>query len=187
MQERSDQAVLREAVSVVEALRERVRWYAGDFSPIRTDQLAELLQRSSCFLHLTHFPQSMVDGGDIAFVAPAIRGINAITVDRGASRVDRQLAIRHELAHVARADVEEITYMTERDYRSHGERVADLVALADLVPARIIAFMRKRRVPWRAVLEEVQGAIETYASSWTSDRVEDRAALRVALYRERAI
>lgn len=177
--------VLTEAAAVVEALRRRVRWYAGDFSPMRTDQVAELLQRSSCHLSVQRFPPELHD--DIAFVVPAVQGVNVIAVDRSASRVDRQLAIRHELAHVARADVEEITYMSDRDYRSHGERVADLVALADLVPARIITFMRKRRAPWRDVLEEVRGAIETYASSWPADRLDDRAALRLALYRERGI
>lgn len=184
MKEKSE-AVVKEAAAVVGALRDRVRWYAGDFSPIRTDQVAELLQRSSCYLSLKPFPPELV--GDVAFVMPAVQGVNVITVDSGASRVDRQLAIRHELAHVARSDVEEITYMTDRDYRSHGERVADLVALADLVPARIITFMRQRRAPWRDVLEELRGAIETYASSWPPDRLDDRAALRLALYREQGI
>ena len=108
-----------------------------------------------------------------------------IFLNRTAPRTDQRFALRHEIGHVIRQEAG--VFMSDTGYMAPQERAADLFALADLVPGWLIRFMRERRAPWRDVLGEVRGAIETYASSWPADRLDDRAALRVALYRERTI
>lgn len=175
-----DELVLGGAVRIIEAARGVVEWYAGDFSPIRTDQVSALLVGVGA--HLNIFP---FESDAIAFTIPAVNGVHPIYVDRYAARVDRQFAIRHELGHVLAGDVDEPTFLSEEGYMCYSERVADLFALADLIPGWGIRYMRKHRTTWRDVLSEIRSAILTqFASSWPDDRVQDRAILRVRLFRE---
>lgn len=180
--ELDDEYVLGSAARVIDAARRLVPWYAGDFSPMHTAHVSELLKRSTCFLSIRPFRSDAV-----AFTLPPIRGRYIIAVNRDARRTDRQFAIRHEVAHVLAGDVEETIFLSEEGYQSAPERIADLFALADLVPGWFLKHLRRERVSWRAILEEVRGAIQTYAEDWPCDRLEDRARLRLRLYRERGI
>lgn len=176
-----DGAVLRDTEVLIDRARQVVEFYAGDFSPIRTDQLSALLKSHSCFLKT--FPFESTDLA--AFVLPAMRGIYPIGVNRLASRTDRQFAIRHELAHVIAGEVDEPTFLSDDSYMGHSERVADLFALADLVPGWMLRHMRGDRMSWRDISVEVRGAIQSEcAGGWPADRLEDRTRLRLRLFRE---
>lgn len=179
-----DVAVLHHTLSLIDQARYAVESYAGDYAPIRTDQVSELLKRHSCFLKFFPF-----ESDDLAaFVLPAIRGVFPIAVNQYASRTDRQFAIRHELAHVLAGEVDEPTFLSDDSYMSHSERVADLFALADLIPGWLLRFMWRDYRSWREVLAGVRGAIMTEcAADWPRDRLEDRARLRLRLYREYGI
>lgn len=60
-------------------------------------------------------------------------------------------------------------------------------ALADLIPGQFLSMLRQGRTPWRNVLAEVEDAIRSYVAGWPEERVEDRAGLRLRLYREQSI
>lgn len=176
-----DGAVLHDTRVLIEKARRVVEFYAGDFAPIRTDQLSALLKSNSCYLKI--FPFESTDLA--AFVLPATRGVYPIGVNQLASRTDRQFAIRHELAHVIAGEVDEPTFLSDDSYMGHSERVADLFALADMVPGWLLRYMRRDRVRWRDILAELRGAIQTHcAGDWPADRLDDRAVLRLRLFRE---
>lgn len=179
--ENCDEAVLHDARRLIGRAREVVEFYAGDFAPIRTDQVSVLLSHNSCFLKVFAFKSTDL----AAFVLPAARGVYPIGVNQLATRTDRQFAIRHELAHVIAGEVDEPTFLSDDSYMGHSERVADLFALADMVPGWVIRHMRRDRVSWRDILVEVRGAIQTEcAGDWPADRLDDRARLRLRLFRE---
>lgn len=175
-----DALVLDATASTVAAARRFLPWYAGDFSPVHADQLAHLLKRATCHLLVRPFHSDA-----LAFTLPPIRGAYILAVNRDASPADRVFAIRHELGHVLAGHVEEPTFLSEDDYRSRQERVADLFALADLVPGWSLGMMRRRRAGWRRILAEIRREIDAgIAKSWPEERTQDRARLRLALYRE---
>lgn len=164
----------------IEELRRSCPWYAGDFAPIRTDQLAELLRARSCDLQVYPFSSSRT-----AMAAPAIDGVQPIFVNATAPRVDRQLAIRHEISHVTCG--ESGVFMSDDDFMTPHERRADLVALADLVPGWWIRMVRRSRTPWRSVLHEIGVAISSWGEGWPEQRLRDRAQLRLDLYRRQGV
>jgi hypothetical protein len=183
MMEKSE--VIAGAESIIKAIRRHMPFYAGDFAPARTDQIAELLKRSGCALQVMPFPLAE-DGNPIdpAFVMPLLNGINIICIDKNASRTDRQYAIRHELTHVFADEVSDVTYLSDAHYMSSSERIADLVALADLIPGWTINDMRAARSTWRTVRAEIDKGVEWYADGWPCERILDRGGLRLRLFRE---
>lgn len=172
--------VLEAAAGLVGAARRSVPWYAGDFAPIRSDQLAELLRRATCHVEIYAF------GSDaVAMTFPPFRGRYPIFVNRAAERADRAFALRHELAHVLAGDVAQTTFLEAVGYMAPEERVADLFALADLVPAWLLRSLRRQRMSWRALLREMRAMIvSAYAEDWPEERLADRASLRLRLFRE---
>lgn len=180
--------VVHDAARVIEAVRRYLPFYAGDFAPARTDQISELLKRSGCALQIFPFPLDE-DGQpiDAAFVMPLLNGVNIICVDQAAPRKDRQYAIRHELTHVFADEVREMTYLSDRDYMSASERLADLVALADLVPGWFIRMLRRAGEGWDSVGKEVRGYVLDYADDRPQQWAADRAELRLRLFRDSGI
>lgn len=180
--------IVRDANRVIQTVRRHVPFYAGDFAPARTDQISELLKRSGCTLQIFPFP--LDDDGtpiDPAFVMPLINGVNIICIDQAAPRTDRQYATRHELTHVFSDELREITYMSDSDYMSSSERVADLVAFADLVPGWWIQMLRQTGDIWRDVFAETKRYIADYAEGRSSHWIDDRAGLRIRLFRDYGI
>lgn len=107
-----------------------------------------------------------------------------IALNRDAKRTCRGFAVRHELAHVLSGSVDEPTFLADAGFMSAEERVADLFAVADLVPGWLIGMFRKGRTPWYDVLTEIRDCIADWAEGWPAERLEDRAQLRLRLYRE---
>ncbi len=177
-----EERVLAETARLVEAARAVVPDYAGTYAPLRTDQLSDLLRGTGC--HVEVFP---FRSDTIAMTLPRCADAYPVLVNRNAERTDRLFAFRHEVAHVLAGDVEEAVFLSDDGYMALPERVADLFALADLVPGWWIADVRKGQTPWRRVKAEVALAVAEYAEVWRPDRLVDRVGLRVKLFRERAV
>lgn len=95
-------------------------------------------------------------------------------LERDQSPRDRAFAIRHGLGHVLGGHVADFGYSAAADdWDCHEEAVADLFALADLLPDREM----------NADPEWLAGEISLLAPDWPHDRVFDRTALRLALWR----
>lgn len=171
--------VLAAARRLVEAARASVPAYAGPLSPVRTDQVAELLAAAGC--HLEVFP---FRSDTVAMLLPKCAGVYPVLLNRTAERTDRYFALRHEVAHVLAGDAEGPVFLAEEGYMAPAERVADLFALADLVPAWWIRQVRRGRTPWGTVRGEIARAVAVYAETWPPERFADRAALRLRLFRE---
>lgn len=177
-----DDAVLAAAVRLVGRAREVVGSYAGPVAPVRTDQVAHLLNASDC--HVEVFP---FQSDTVAMALPPCGGVYPILVNRAAEQTDRFFALRHELAHVLAGDVDGAVFLANEGYMAPEERVADLFALADLVPAWWIGEVRRGRAPWREVKRQIALAVAEYAESWPAQRFGDRAELRLRLYREHGV
>lgn len=177
-----DVRVVSVAAWLIAVARRAIQDYAGPRAPLRTDQVAALLAASGC--HVEVFP---FQSDTVAMTLPRCAGVHPVLVNQDAVRTDRFFALRHEAAHVLAGDLEGAVYLAHEGYCAHAERVADLFALADLVPGWWIAGVRRGRTPWREVRAEVAGAVAAYAESWPAERLQDRAMLRVRLFRDRGI
>lgn len=170
--------VLSTTAKLVRVARGLENNYAGSGSPIRDDQVSQLLVGAKCHLEVFPFRSDVV-----AMALPRCADVYPILVNRRAHRIDRQFAILHEIAHVLAGDAEEApVFLTDCHDMANPERVADLFALADLVPAWWVEECRRMQTPWREVRGEIMLAITEYATSWTEERIEDRAGLRLELY-----
>ena len=178
MSEDDDAYVLSAALRVIRNAQLIEPGYAGPFSPVRTDQLSGLLARTGCHVEVFAFQSATV-----AMTLPRCAGVYPILLNRGAERTDRVFALRHELAHVLAGDVETALYLSDEGFMSAEERVADLFALADLVPGWWIDWV-SGDAPQGELGEEVAQAIAEFAEGWTGERAIDRARLRLRLYRE---
>jgi hypothetical protein len=174
-----DETLLSAARRLVERAREVVPAYAGPVSPVRTDQVAELLSAAGC--HVEVFP---FRSDTVAMALPRCGGVYPILINRAAEQTDRFFALRHELGHVLAGDVDGAVFLADEGYMSPAERAADLFALADLVPGWWIGEVRHARTPWREVKRQIALAVAQYAESWPAQRFGDRAELRLRLWRE---
>ena len=171
--------ILAAAARLVADAQGVVADYAGHYAPLRTDQLSELLRGAGC--HVEVFP---FQSDTIAMTLPRCADAYPVLVNRAAERTDRLFAFRHEIAHVLAGDVEGAVYLSDEGYMAMPERIADLFALADLVPGWWIAEVRKGKTPWRRVRAEIALAVAEYAEVWPPDRLVDRVVLRLKLFRE---
>ena len=177
-----DDGVLQSARRLVGQAREVVPAYAGPFSPVRIDQVTELLNAAGCHVETFAFQSDTV-----AMVLPQCGGVYPILINRSAEQTDRVFALRHELGHVLAGDVDGAVFLANEGYMSPAERAADLFALADLVPAWWIEEVRRGRTPWREVKRQIALAVAQYAENWPAQRFGDRAELRLRLYREHGV
>ncbi|HEX2201863.1 MAG TPA: hypothetical protein VHG91_01125 [Longimicrobium sp.] len=174
--------VLAAAARLVAAARERVAAYAGPVAPVRTDQVAALMAAAGC--HVEVFP---FRSATVAMTLPKTAGVYPVLLNRAAERTDRFFALRHELAHVLAGEAERAVFLADEGFMAAPERVADLFALADLVPGWWIADVRRGRTPWAKVRAEIALAVAEYAAEWPPRRFADRAVLRLRLFREAGI
>lgn len=177
-----EEVALAAALRAVEAARGIIRDYAGRHSPIRTDQLASLLRGTGCHLEIFPFRSDTV-----AMVLPRLGSTYVVLLNRDVDRTDRAFALRHELGHVLAGDAEGV-FLLEGGCMSVAERAADLFALADLVPAWWISWVRGITArEGGTVPGEVAQLVAEFAHGWPAERILDRAALRLRLFDERGI
>jgi hypothetical protein len=169
------------AARLVHRAREIAPDYAARPVQVGTHVVSRLLSGAGCFL--AHQPLAPATE---AMVMPPVDGVNIIVVNSATDRMTADFRVRHELAHVLAGEVEEPTFLDEES-AEWSERVADLFALADLVPGREIARARRGRRPWREVAQVVSDFARYFGGEWEPGRLEDRVRLRLVLYRTQGI
>jgi hypothetical protein len=173
-----EEIVLAATLRAVEAARRIVGDYADRYAPIRTDQLSALLCGTGCHLEIFPFRSETV-----AMVLPRCSGVYPIFLNRGAERTDRAFALRHELGHVLAGEAEGPVFLLEGGCMSASERIADLFALADLVPGWWIAWARGLAArEGGSVPGEVAQLVAEFAQAWPAERIVDRTTLRLCLF-----
>lgn len=172
-----EEEVLLRTLSLVAAARRIVEDYAGRYAPVRTDQLSLLLSRSGCHLEIFPFRSRTV-----AMSLPRCAGVYPILLNSAAERVDRLFALRHELAHVLAGDLDGVVFLSEEGWTSGAERVADLFALADLVPTWWIQWVQRSAAGEAEAAADLSQAVAEYAEDWPVERLADRVRLRLALF-----
>jgi hypothetical protein len=170
-----DGGLLAAAWRLVGSAREHEPAYAGPLSPLRTDQVAALLRRAGCHVEVFPFQSTAA-----AMVLPRAGGVYPVFVNRDADRVERTFALRHELAHVLAGDADGAVFLSEQGWEAREERIADLFALADLVPGWWLAQLAEGGA--RAIAAEVAAAVAEFAEGWPRERGIDRARLRLRLF-----
>lgn len=175
--EDAEAGVVRAAARLVRAARALEGGYAGPLAPVRTDQLARMMDRAGCHVEVFPFTSTTV-----AMTLPRCAGVYPVFLNRAADRTDRVFALRHELGHVLAGDVDGAVFLADEGYMAPAERVADLFALADLVPAWWLRWLDEG-APCDAPDEVAQAVLE-FAEEWPEDRAADRARLRLRLFRE---
>lgn len=175
---RSDtRPVVRLAAHLVERARETCPTFAGDTAPLHEGQLSDLFAHLGCTVAVFPFRSS---SGALAI---GLGGRPLIGIDANASRPQRAFGARHELAHVLMGEVEEPTFFSDSGYMVGSERIADLFALADLVPGWTL----ERARSGAELLREVVQGVGEYAEGWPEDRLADRVELRLRLFQEHGI
>lgn len=184
LEPRAELAVVEATAAAILALQDRMGIaYAHLFSPLHDDGLRDAMRR------LTIYSRGEPLGiRDLEAVSPPVFGRYALLFSTDVDSRRQAFALRHGMGHVVCGHVTEPTYMSERnDYMQHQERVADLFALADLFPAHMIETLRSSRTPWRAIRHALIRSIRHHTINWPEARVDDRADLRLVLYRAHGI
>jgi hypothetical protein len=175
-----DVSVCRDVAAALRNLQSRGIPYADIFSPLPDDRLAEAMKRSAVLLRVDQLGEK-----DQELVTPPIYGRYIMTISKTLDPRRRGFATRHGFGHVVAGHVSEVAFLsTERDWMTHEERVADLFALADVVPFWLLNDLRKSRTSWGAIKQMISRTIRQYTIGWSEARVFDRATLRITLYRQ---
>lgn len=177
-----DVDVLHAVAHAVRQLQRLGLGYDDLFSPLPDEALDAALRR------LTIRATGHTLGTEtVELVTPPLYGRYLLLWSTDVDADRRRFALRHGMGHVVAGHVTAPRFLTaDGDWMSAEERVADLFALADLVPFHQVAALR-RGGSWRAVRAEVAALVRMHTHAWPAERVEDRAAMRVALYRELAL
>lgn len=174
-----DLAVVGSVAAAIERLHRMQIGYAHLFSPLHDEGLAQAMRRLTISVR-----GAPIGTRDLEVVTPPIYGRYHLLYSTDVPVTCRRFAKRHGMGHVIGGHVTEVSYLSSRnDFMTYEERSADLFALADLFPAWQIEELRRARVGWRAVAHAISRAIRRFTLEWPEQRVGDRAALRIALYR----
>jgi hypothetical protein len=168
-----DRAIVTAAARLIAQAQTISPHYASGATPASDEELKRLLSAYSC-----HVEQFVFRSSSPAMLLPPIQGTFPILLNLNADPAQRALTIRHELAHVMGGDVDGAVFLADEGYMVASERVADLFALADLIPAGDLREIR----PGAAAPEQVGAIIAAYAEGWPADRIRDRAGLRLLLH-----
>lgn len=173
--------VLRATARMIEEARAVVPRYATGFASVGSHEISKLLKA-----HRTHLVNRRFASDAKGMAMPFVGGGQLIALDTACTKADAAFTVRHELAHVLGGESSEPTYLTAEDTLSFSERRADLFAIADLTPARWLEWVRGRR-PWKFAVLDVKEAYRNLTCGWSELRLDDRAQLRVQLYRRGGI
>ena len=167
------------AARLVAAARGAVEDYADAGAPVNPDQVRALLAASGCHVEIFPFRSDA-----LGMTLPLCEGVHPVLVNGGAVGIDPGFALRHQVAHVLAGDASGVVCLAHEGHEETRERLADLFALADAVPGRWIAGVADRLCSWHATHGEIARCIAELAPTWPPDRLHDRAALRLHLFRE---
>lgn len=174
-----DAPLIAAAAALVRELQRAAPGYDGLFAPLHDDALADLLRRHAVALH----EAPGVAAGMRTVLTPALYGRHRLVVPAAATADQRRLAARAALAHLLAGHAGDAAVLPS-PVPEPLARLADLVALADLVPFWQLADARRRgRLGWRALAGHAAELAAAIASDWPPERVADRGLLRVALFR----
>ena len=174
-----DADVLAAVADAVRQLQRLGIGYDDLFSPLTDEAMDAALRR------LTIRASGHALGtGTLELVTPPLYGRYLLLWSTDVDADRRRFALRHGMGHVAAGHVTAPRFLTAAgDWMTADERVADLFALADLVPFHQVSALRRGN-SWRVVRTEVAALVRMHTHEWPDERVDDRAAMRVALYRE---
>lgn len=178
-----DAALVAEAAALVRELQRAEAGYNGLFAPLADEALDALLRRFGVAAH-----DAAGAGATARFaLTPVLFGRHRLLRAAEAAPDQRRLAARAALAHLVvghAGDARPLACPAPEEQA----RLADVVALADLVPFWLVADLRRRgRLGWRALAEHVGGLAGRAAGDWGAERAGDRGMLRVALFRTHAL
>jgi len=181
-----DREVLEDVAHAIEGLQARGICYGDIFSPMHLDGLRDVARRMTITVKL-----APIGARDLEAVVPPVFGRYLMVVSSDVDEARRGFALRHGIAHVAAGHVTSISFLRSleerNDYMAREERVADLFALADVVPWYVFDEHRQARTTWGALRQLVCKVIRRHTIDWPEERVQDRADLRLALYRSEMI
>lgn len=165
--------------AVERARRLQVAYSDDDWSPLSDITLALLLDRAG--IRWKYVPLR----GLVEIIWPPLCGIHVILGHEYLAPGERRFAVRHGLAHVLVGDSHERMYArSEREWDTESEGIADLFAIADLVPDRVIREVLAAGLNPVEVERWIQGEIWRYVPNWPEARINDRAARRWDLFQE---
>lgn len=172
----ADVLVLADVRRAVAAARATGLAYADDdWSPISDITLEGLAGRAGIVISKRPLPPELFE-----LVTPPTAGVYPMVLNRDHTWGCKRFALRHGLGHVLAGHVNEIAFMsTAGDYMAHEERVADLFALMDAIPDRVLATLRDAGYSDSEVQRWVYAEIARWTGGWEPARIRDRVALRL--------
>jgi len=154
-----------------------VLYASDDWAPLSDITLGLLLKRAG--IQCRYVP----DLGITEAVWPPVCGVHVMHLDRAQSPGERRLAVRHGLGHVLADHVADVIFSHDgHDPMGLEETIADHFALVDLISNRQLGDLRKARYTREEMERWSMCEIRRYAPRWSSDRVLDRAYLRVQAF-----
>ena len=170
--------IVRRTRQLLKKARRTVPEYGRGIAPVSEDDVSRLAAASD--VYITHF---VFQSSDIAMLLPSYKGHWLVAINKASLSAVRAFAVRHELAHVFAGDADGLTFLHEAGHMTIAERVADLFALADMLPDGLIDNMQAALASETEAVTELRGLVGPFAADWPVDRVDDRVYLRRALAR----
>ncbi len=178
-----DAALVAAAAALVGELQAAAPRYDGLFAPLDDAGVDDLLRRHGIAVHAV----DGLPGATRTVLTPPIFGRHRLLRPAGATADQRRLTARVALAHLLAGHAGEDAPLPS-PAPNDDARLAELVALADLVPFWQVSDARRRgRLGWRALVDDAARHAATLAGDWDGERAADRGALRVALFRTHAL
>lgn len=175
--------LVEQAAVVVRTLQRAAPRYDGLFAPLDDAAANSMLRAYGVAVHAL----DGVPPATRAVLTPPLFGRHRLLHAAGVTADQRRLVTRVALAHLAAGHIgerEPLSVPTPAPLA----RLADLVALADLIPFwQLSEARRKGRLGWRALAALAEREAAALAGDWEPERSADRGELRVALFRRQAL
>jgi hypothetical protein len=179
--------VLRDARVMIERVRTRTSLpYADDMWSPDSDVTLELIAaRLGAELLEDELAPATQELG-----VPGYFGVPVIIINRNIAPGLKRLALRHGLGHLVAGELDPepdggVRLMSSiYDWMTVEERRADLFAIADLVPGRMLRELALRGLTLDERMHWLWCELKRYAPMWPTARIADRVGLRLALYQE---
>jgi hypothetical protein len=171
---------------LIRQAQEIVPYYGVGFGGVGLNGSSTRDVSALCAATSTRIKERRLHGIVTGIAVPSAVGPKII-IDPARPRGDREFTVRHELGHIFAGEVVQALFLTSEDTMSFSERRADLFAVTDLTPTRWLEWLRGGRRRWKLLELEVKQAFRELTDGWSEQRLNDRAQLRVLLYRKHGI